>query len=226
MRILLVDQDEVTVRSIRNTMREANMCIDTYTEGNECLDVTRHYDYDVIILGATLADMSGIDLVRKLRNASVHTPLLFLADASVETRIAALNIGADDSISRPLHPDELVGRVKALVRRSRGYANPAITIGTITLNLSAKTVEADGRRIRLTDMEYRILELLLLRRGATVTRETFISHLYGDEDGPESRTIELFVCKLRKKLAEATGGDSFIETIRQHGYLLRHVRAA
>src|ERR1700748_537736 len=213
MRILLVDQDEVTVRSIRNTIREANMCFDSCTEGNECLELIRHYDYDVVILGATLTDMSGMDLVRKLRSASVHTPLLFLAHANIETRVMALNAGADDSISRPLHPDELVGRIRALVRRSRGYADPAITIGTITLNLSAKTVETDGRRIRLTDMEYRILELLLLRRGATVTRETFISHLYGGEDGPESRTIELFVCKLRKKLAEATGGDSFIETL-------------
>ncbi|HEY4078943.1 MAG TPA: response regulator transcription factor [Rhizomicrobium sp.] len=226
MRVLLVDHDEVTVRSIRNTMRAANMCLDTCTEGTECLDMIRHYDYDAIILGATLADISGLDLVRKLRNTSVHVPLLFLADVDAETRVAALNNGADDCISRRLHPDELIGRIKALVRRSRGYANPVITIGTITLNLSAKTVETDGRRIRLTDMEYRILELLLLRRGVAVTRETFISHLYGDEDGPESRTIELFVCKLRKKLSQATGGDSFIETIRQHGYLLRHVRAA
>ena len=226
MRILLVDQDEVTVRSVRSTIRNANMFVETCAEGQDCLDLVRHDEFDVIILGATLADMSGLDLLRRLRNVSNHAPLLFLAGPDVETRVAALNIGADDCISRPLHPEELIGRIRALVRRSRGYANPAITVGTITLNLSAKTVEADGRRVRLTDMEYRILELLLLRRGATVTRETFISHLYGDEDGPESRTIELFVCKLRKKLAQATGGDSFIETIRQHGYLLRHVRAA
>jgi len=225
MRVLLVAQDEILIQNMRGALRRAEISLETAEDGQDGIELARHYDYDVVVLDGVLPDMKGTEAIRRLRKAGIQTPVLALTQQAAECKVEALNAGADDCMARPFHPDELIGRVRALVRRSRGYANPAITIGGITLDLSSKTVEACGKRVQLTEMEYQIFELLLLRKGVTVSRETFISHLYGDEDGPESRTIELFVCKLRKKLADATGGEQFIETIRQQGYLLHHTAA-
>lgn len=221
MRVLLITQDEILTRNMREALKRADICLESSQEGQDGIDLARHFDYDVVVGDEQLPDMRGLDLIRALRKAGIKTPILALTRPTPENMVEALNSGADDCMARPFHPDELIGRLRALVRRSRGYANPVISVGGVTLDLSSKTVEAGGKRVRLTEMEYQIFELLALRRGVTIARETFISHLYGDTDGPESRTIELFVCKLRKKLADATGTAGLIETVRQQGYLLR-----
>lgn len=227
MRVLLIDNDDIVGRSVKLALRREEICVDLAEGGADGLDMARHFDYDVVVLEMQLPDMKGADVIRELRAGQARTPVLVLSRCgTVDGKVAALKAGADDYMTKPFHYRELVGRIRALVRRSRGYANPAIAIGAATLDLSARTVEAHGRRVRLTDMEYQILELLSLRRGVTIARETFIDHLYGDSEGPESKTIELFVCKLRKKLAAATGGEHFIETVRERGYLLRAARAA
>lgn len=221
MRALLIDSDELMAQNIRRTLRRAEICLDTAEDYQEGMDLLRLYDFDIVLAGT-----SDTEVIRRLRKGHARAPILALTLPTAERKVEALHAGADDSLAKPFHPDELVGRIHALVRRYRGYAESEIHIGAVTLDLSSKTVESNGRKIRLTDMEYQIFELLLLRPGVAVPRETFISHLYGDGDGPESRTIEHFICKLRKKLADATGGDSFVHTIRNQGYLLRHDRAA
>jgi two-component system cell cycle response regulator CtrA len=162
-------------------------------------------------------------VVRALRLAKIATPVVVLSgSAIVEDKIRALKCGADDYMTKPFHGEELAARLRSLVRRSNGYCDARICFGPMILDLAAKTLEAHGRRIVLSAKEYQILELLSLRRGVTVSKETLISHLYGDDEGPESRTMEVFVHRLRRKLAAACEGERFIETVRDHGYLMRH----
>jgi two-component system cell cycle response regulator CtrA len=222
MRILLIEDDLATVKSIEIMLRSEDLCVDATDLGEDGIDLARRYDYDAIILDLRLPDMSGFDVIRAIRKAEVHTPILVLSGNTLpESPVKALDFGADGYVTKPFHKEELIVRIRALVRRSRGHANSAITTGPVTINLAAKTVTASGKDVRLSGKEYQVLELLSLRRGATLSKDTLINHLYGDADGPDSRTVELFVCRLRKKLAEATGGDRCIETVGRYGYLLR-----
>lgn len=227
MRILLIEDDIATAQSLEIMLRSENLCVDATDLGEDGIDLARRYDYDAIILDLRLPDMTGFHVIRALRKADVHTPILVLSgDGLAESQVKALDLGADGYVTKPFHKDELIARIRALVRRSRGHANPALTIGPFTIDLSAKTVTANGNDVRLSGKEYQVLELLSLRRGATLSKDTLINHLYGDADGPDSRTVELFVCRLRKKLAQATGGDRCIETVGRYGYLLRSSAAA
>ena len=124
-------------------------------------------------------------------------------------------------MTKPFHKDELIARIHAVVRRSKGHAQNVITTGDIRVNLDAKTVEVGDHRVHLTGKEYQMLELLSLRKGTTLTKEMFLNHLYGGLDEPELKIIDVFICKLRKKLAVATGGEHYIETVWGRGYVLR-----
>ena len=132
-----------------------------------------------------------------------------------------LGFGADDYMTKPFHKDELVARIHAVVRRSKGHAQSVILTGELLVNLDTKTVEVGGQRVHLTGKEYQMLELLSLRKGTTLTKEMFLNHLYGGMDEPELKIIDVFICKLRKKLATAAGGKNFIETVWGRGYVLR-----
>ncbi|MFN7053600.1 MAG: response regulator transcription factor, partial [Gemmobacter sp.] len=129
--------------------------------------------------------------------------------------------GADDYLTKPFHREELVARIHAIIRRSKGHSQSVIITGKINVNLDAKTVEVDSKTVHLTGKEYQMLELLSLRKGTTLTKEMFLNHLYGGMDEPELKIIDVFICKLRKKLAEATGGQNYIETVWGRGYVLR-----
>jgi two-component system cell cycle response regulator CtrA len=151
----------------------------------------------------------------------VQTPILILSgNAIVEAKVKALGFGADDYMTKPFHKDELVARIQAVVRRSKGHSQSVITTGKLTVNLDAKTVEVDGSRVHLTGKEYQMLELLSLRKGTTLTKEMFLNHLYGGMDEPELKIIDVFICKLRKKLAVACNGEHYIETVWGRGYVL------
>ena len=141
--------------------------------------------------------------------------------ASIEDKIKGLGLGADDYLSKPFHKDELIARIHALVRRSKGHAESVIAVGDLIVNLEARTVELHGRKLHLTGKEYQILALLALRHGSTLTKETFLNHLYGDLEEPEAKIIDVYICKLRKKLANASGGLDYIETVWGRGYALR-----
>ena len=167
--------------------------------------------------------MSGLDVLRQLRNSKINTPIMILSGSSAEidTKVKTFSGGADDYMTKPFHKDELVARIHAVVRRSKGHAQSMIKTGDINVNLDAKTVEVHGQRVHLTGKEYQMLELLSLRKGTTLTKEMFLNHLYGGMDEPELKIIDVFICKLRKKLAASTDGNHHIETVWGRGYVLR-----
>jgi two-component system cell cycle response regulator CtrA len=190
--------------------------------GEEGVDLGKIYDYDLILLDLNLPDMSGMDVLRQLRLARINTPIMILSgSAEIDTKVKTFGGGADDYLTKPFHKDELVARIHAVVRRSKGHAQSVINTGDITVNLDAKTVEVGGSRVHLTGKEYQMLELLSLRKGTTLTKEMFLNHLYGGMDEPELKIIDVFICKLRKKLAAATHGAHYIETVWGRGYVLR-----
>src|SRR3569623_1146522 len=189
MRVLLIEDDSAMARSIELMLRSEGLNVYTTDLGEEGIDLGKLYDYDIIVLDLQLPDMSGFEVLKALR------------------------VGADDYMTKPFHKDELVARIQAVVRRSKGHSQSVITTGKLTVNLDAKTVEVDGARVHLTGKEYQMLELLSLRKGTTLTKEMFLNHLYGGRDEPELKIIDVFICKLRKKLANASEGRNFIETV-------------
>ncbi|HHL21637.1 MAG TPA: response regulator transcription factor [Aliiroseovarius sp.] len=222
MRILLVEDDPTTSRSIELMLGHANLNVYATDLGEEGIDLAKLYDYDLILLDLNLPDMNGMEVLRQLRMARIDTPILILTGSDdTESKIKGFGFGADDYMTKPFHREELVARIHAIIRRSKGHAQSVIRTGEIEVNLDAKTVEVDGRTVHLTGKEYQILELLSLRKGTTLTKEMFLNHLYGGMDEPELKIIDVFICKLRKKLATANNGESHIETVWGRGYVLR-----
>ena len=222
MRVLLVEDDPTTSKSIELMLTHANLNVYTTDLGEEGIDLAKLYDYDLILLDLGLPDMNGHEVLRQLRMARVETPILILSGADdTENKIKGFGFGADDYLTKPFHREELVARIHAIIRRSKGHSQSMIRTGKINVNLDAKTVEVGGKTVHLTGKEYQMLELLSLRKGTTLTKEMFLNHLYGGMDEPELKIIDVFICKLRKKLAEATGGENYIETVWGRGYVLR-----
>jgi two-component system, cell cycle response regulator CtrA len=222
MRVLLIEDDSATAQSIELMLKSENFNIYTTDLGEEGVDLGKLYDYDIILLDLNLPDMSGYEVLRSLRVAKVKTPILILSgNAGTDDKVKGLNFGSDDYLTKPFHKDELVARIHAIVRRSKGHAQSVITTGDLLVNLDQKTVEVGGQRVHLTGKEYQMLELLSLRRGTTLTKEMFLNHLYGGMDEPELKIIDVFICKLRKKLANASDGKNYIETVWGRGYVLR-----
>jgi two-component system cell cycle response regulator CtrA len=222
MRILLVEDDPTTSRSIELMLTHANLNVYATDLGEEGIDLAKLYDYDLILLDLNLPDMTGHEVLRQLRTARIETPILILSgDDATESKLKGFGFGADDYLTKPFHREELVARIHAIIRRSKGHSQSQIRTGRICVNLDTKTVEVGGAPVHLTGKEYQMLELLSLRKGTTLTKEMFLNHLYGGMDEPELKIIDVFVCKLRKKLATATGGESHIETVWGRGYVLR-----
>ncbi len=222
MRILLVEDDPTTSKSIELMLGNANLNVYATDLGEEGIDLAKLYDYDLILLDLNLPDMNGHDVLRQLRRARIDTPILILSgNDDADNKIRGFGFGADDYLTKPFHREELIARIHAIIRRSKGHAQSIITTGQIVVNLDAKTVEVDSSPVHLTGKEYQMLELLSLRKGTTLTKEMFLNHLYGGMDEPELKIIDVFICKLRKKLSEATGGENYIETVWGRGYVLR-----
>src|SRR5213595_2661035 len=222
MRVLLIEDDTATAQSIELMLKSESFNVYTTDLGEEGVDLGKLYDYDIILLDLNLPDMSGFEVLRTLRVSKVKTPILILTGlGGIEDKVRGLGFGADDYMTKPFHKDELVARIHAIVRRSKGHAQSVITTGDLLVNLDTKTVEVGGQRVHLTGKEYQMLELLSLRKGTTLTKEMFLNHLYGGMDEPELKIIDVFICKLRKKLANASEGRNFIETVWGRGYVLR-----
>ncbi|MBP7339453.1 response regulator transcription factor CtrA [Niveispirillum sp.] len=223
MRVLLVEDDAAMQKSIQLMLSaEGGYIVDATSLGEDGLEIGKLYDYDIIILDLMLPDMDGYEVLRRLRASRVNTPILILSGLSdLDNKIKGLGFGADDYLTKPFDKRELIARVQAIIRRSKGHSESVIRTGKLTVNLDAKTATVEGAPLHLTGKEYGILELLSLRKGTTLTKEMFLNHLYGGMDEPELKIIDVFVCKLRKKLTTATEGDNYIETVWGRGYVLR-----
>ncbi len=209
MRVLLIEDDSTTAQSIELMLRSESFNVYTTDLGEEGVDLGKIYDYDIILLDLNLPDMSGFEVLRSLRVSKVRTPILILSGlAGIDNKVSGFGLGAD-------------ARIHAIVRRSKGHAESIVNTGDLCVNLDSKTVEISGAHVHLTGKEYQILELLSLRKGTTLTKEMFLNNLYGGMDEPEGKIIDVFVCKLRKKLANASGGKDYIETVWGRGYVLR-----
>ena len=219
---MLIEDDNSTAQSIELMLKSESFNVFTTELAAEGSDLGKLYDYEIILLDLNLPDMSGFEVLRTLRIAKIKTPILILSGiGGIEDKVKGLGFGVDDYMTKPFHKDELVARIHAIVRRSQGHAQSVVQTGDLTVNLDQKTVEIDGARVHLTGKEYQMLELLCLRKGTTLTKEMFLNQLYGGMDEPEIKIIDVFMCKLRKKLANASDGKDYVETVWGRGYVLR-----
>jgi two-component system cell cycle response regulator CtrA len=237
MRVLLIEDDSATAQSIELMLESDGFNVYTTDLGEEGVDLGKLYDYDIILLDIGLPDMSGYDVLKTLRIAKVETPILILSGhGGIDDKVKGLGFGADDYMTKPFHKDELVARINAIVRRSKGHSQSILKTGLLAVNFDAKTVEVDGQPVHLTGKEYQMLELLSLRKGTTLTKEMFLNHLYGGMDEPELKIIDVFICKLRKKIKKAVQAsmglssdkempdlerNGYVETVWGRGYVLR-----
>jgi two-component system cell cycle response regulator CtrA len=221
MRVLIVEDDLTTAKGVTLMLKAASMIVDLADSGEEALEIAKIYDYDIVVLDIMLPDMEGYEVVRRLRAARIETPVLILSGLNkVQAKVKGFGMGADDFITKPFDQQELVARIQAIVRRAKGFSQPSLAVGPLTLNLGSREVSVGGRPVSLTGKEYAILELLTLRKGVVLTKEAFLNHLYGGMDEPEVKIIDVFICKLRKKLAQA-GARDLIGTVWGRGYVLR-----
>lgn len=222
MRVLLVEDDPSTAKAIELSLASEGIICDTTELGEEGLEIGKLYDYDIIILDLMLPDIDGYEVLRRFRAAKINTPILILSGLSgPDQKIKGLGYGADDYLTKPFNKGELIARIQAIVRRSKGHSESVIRTGKLVVNLDTRSVEVAEKPLHLTSKEYGIMELLSLRKGSTLTKEMFLNHLYGGIDEPELKIIDVFVCKLRKKLEDASGGESYIETVWGRGYVLK-----
>lgn len=223
MRVLQIEDDHAFSQSVELMLKSEGFNVYTTDLGEEGADLAKIYDYDIILLDLNLPDINGLEVLRRIRTAKVATPIMIVSGCSdVEVKVKTFGGGADDYLQKPVHKDELIARVHAIVRRSKGHAQAVINVGPIAVNLDAKSVTVDGKPIHLTGSEYRMLELLALRLGSTITKDMFLNHLYGGMDEPETKIIDVFICKLRAKLRKA-GAGGHVRTIWGRGYALSEI---
>ena len=221
MRVLMIEDDVLSNRALVQALRDTGAVVEQIDSGEEALDMLKHYDFDIVMVELTLFDMEGYEVVRRMRAARMNTPVLILsAFVRPQARVKAFAIGADDFITKPYDISECVARMQAVVRRTKGFSQAVLQVGELELSLETRGVSIAGRPVHLTGKEYSILELLVMRRGMVLTKEVFLNHLYGGMDEPEVKIIDVFICKLRKKLAEA-GAPSVIGTVWGRGYTVR-----
>lgn len=226
MRVLLIEDDRATAQSMDLMLKSEGFNVYWTGLGEEGLDLGKLYDYDIILLDLNLPDIPGFDVLRSLRLAKIETPVMIVSgNADVDNKVRGLGLGADDYMTKPFHKDEMIARIHAIVRRSKGHAQSIIKIGNVAVNLDTKRVKVNGEPLHLTGREYQMMELLSLRKGTTLTKEMLLNHLYGGMDEPELKIIDVFICKLRKKIAKKNGGQHHIHTVWGCGYALRDEEA-
>src|SRR5215472_16329874 len=221
MRALIASGDSYAATSIKLIRAKEKVLCDMTDHGEDGLQMARVYEYDIIVFDLRLPDLEGYRTLQRARAAGVSAPILILSrPGELDQRLKFLRSGADDYLTKPFDSRELIARIQAIVRRSNGHSGSTIRTGKLVVNMDTKSASVDDQPVHLTNKEYAILELLSLRKGTIVTREKFLYHLYGGMDEPDLKTLDVFICKLRKKLAHS-GGGHYIETVWGHGYMLR-----
>ena len=222
MRVLLVEDDVIAARGTTAILRSAGLVVETTDTGEEAIELVKHNGYDIVVLDLMLPDMEGFEVVKQMRSAQIDTPVLILSGLSRPgAKVKGFSLGADDFITKPFDKAELVARMQAVIRRNKGYNQPTLRVGLLQLTLTSREVLVDGAPVHVTSKEFSILELLVLRKGCVVTKEAILNHLYGGMDEPEIKIIDVFICKLRKKLSQAGAGNP-IGTVWGQGYMLRN----
>ncbi|MXV35200.1 MULTISPECIES: response regulator transcription factor [unclassified Saccharibacter] len=220
MRVLIAESDLFISSPLIRMLRNASYTVDHATSGSDTINMLKYYDYDLLITEMSLEDMEGHDIIRQIRRAQITTPIMVISTLmQPQAKVMAFAAGADDYVIKPYDNDELLARVQALMRRAHGFAEPRIKVGPLELDLSSRMISIDGQFLHLTSKEYAIMELLIVRRGAILTKDTFLNHLYGGIDEPEMKIIDVFICKLRRKL-QRFGAGHMITTVWGRGYIL------
>ena len=226
MRLLIVEDSRRLRDSLADGLASAGYAVDAVADGKQGLLYARTTEYDLILLDMMLPEIDGLTLLRQFRAAKGATPVLILsARDRVEHRVEGLRSGADDYLVKPFDFDELLARVEALCRRSRGHAAGTVAIGGVVLDLAAKRFTAAGREVALTPREYGLLEYLFLNAGRAVTRAELEEHIYSADRQVWSNAVDSAVAAVRRKLADA-GVGGLIETRRGRGYLVPAPRSA
>ena len=221
MRLLLIEDEHRLAENIAEALREAGFAVDHAADGASGCYLAEQNVFDVVILDLMLPKKSGQQVLRDLRAQKLHTPVLILtAQEGKESVVELLNLGADDYMAKPFDLGELLARVKALIRRSKGTSTPVLTVFDVEVDTIRQTVHRRGQLIELSPTEFRILEYLAHRPNAVVSKRELVEHLYDFGWEHHSNVIEAHVSNLRKKL-DAVDTESFIETLRQRGYRVR-----
>jgi two-component system cell cycle response regulator CtrA len=218
-----VIEDEILIaRGIRSACVDEGFACHTAQTGSEGLEMIKFYDYDAVILDLGLPDMNGVVILERIRNSKKKTPVIVLSGLStVDDKVRCLSAGADDYLTKPFSKIELLARIYAIVRRANCLHSSVITIGPLSIDLVNRIVTIYGSEISLTGKEYAIMELLGIKKGSIIPKETFLNHIYGGLDEPDLKIVDVFICKLRKKMAAISGGLNFIETIWGRGYTIK-----
>ena len=221
MRVLLVESDSTAVTALSAFLRAEGARVETVDTGEQALELLRYYDFDVVLLNLVLPDMDGCQVIRRMRTARIAVPVLALSGPSgTQPRVAALAAGADDVVARLIDQPELLARMRAIIRRSCGHSQPTLSVGALTLNLETHQVAVGSTSVQMTGKELGILQILMMRKNMVLTKEAILSSLYGGMDEPELKIIDVFICKMRKKLA-AAGAPNVIGTVWGRGYSIR-----
>lgn len=222
MHILIIDDDKLANQNICLLLKRERMIPEAAYSGRDGLELIKLYDYDLIILDLLLPDMKGVDVLKQVRQQT-DTPVLILSGLNqVDKKVECLNNGADDYLTKPYERIELLARIKALIRRSRGLSEAIIRVGKMNIDMNTKTVRVGDTLVPLTSKEYALLELMALKKGITISKETCLNQLYGIMDEPpDSKIIDVFLCKMRRKIKALTGGEDYIQNIWGRGYILK-----
>jgi two-component system, cell cycle response regulator CtrA len=222
MRILQIEDDSATAQSVELMLKSEGFHVFTTDLGEEGIDLAKRYDYDLILLDLNLPDISGVNVLRCLRAGKIHTPIMIVSGTTnIEMKVKTLSGGADDYLCKPFHKDELAARIRAIVRRTKGHAQAVIATGSVVVNLDTRVVEVARKPVVLTAKEWAMLELLVLRKDIAVSKAEFMIHLYNGVGAPETKIIDVFMSRLRKKLAAADPDAArVIDTVWGKGYRL------
>ena len=222
MHILLIDRKPAINQGIVFFLKGKGWIVDSAFSGEEGAELARLYDYDLILSDLLLSDITGAELIKKIRNVGIKTPIIILSgNVTANQKVNCFNLGADDFIVRPCDRNELVARIQAVVRRAKGYAHAVIRIGQMTVNLDTKIITIADSDLKLTKKEYALMELLALRQNTTVSKEQLLNHLYGAMDEPDMKIIDVFLFRIREKIAKISNGKKYIQTVWGRGYVLK-----